>query len=311
MVRNNKDLKGNKYGRLLVVGLNRKEQKYNKNGAKDGNCYFWDCMCDCGKSVVVVSESLVYGNTKSCGCLRRELAVGTSVDKTGDRHGRLVITGLNHVRITPSGIRVKIWDCECDCGNTTTVRASDLSSGRTKSCGCLQKKLTAERSTIHGWSSIYDPEKRRAYNIWLGMKKRCYKKDDNGYHLYGGRGIKICDKWLESFDNFYEDMGPSPSSEHSIDRINNDGDYCPENCRWATKIEQSNNRSDNVICSILGEDFTLAEAARTFDVPYHRVTRYFYKNKEDFENLVLSESPIYNQAALTVAKIISIRSKSL
>lgn len=124
-----------------------------------------------------------------------------------------------------------LWLCKCVCGNYKVVTGSHLRSGHTKSCGC-----TKRMQTIHGGS--YTPE----YTAWLGMKSRCYNSNHNRYIHYGGRGITVCDRWKDSFENFLADMGKRPSENLSIDRIDNDGNYEPSNCRWATGKVQILNR---------------------------------------------------------------------
>ena len=146
----------------------------------------------------------------------------------GDRFGRLTIT-----RVLNKSKHKRVYsECVCDCGNIVQVLLSSLKNGNTKSCGCLRKELTSLRMSTHKKS--FSPE----YNSYHHMIKRCYKKNTNVYSGYGGRGIKVCDRWLESFENFYKDMGEKPSKKHSLDRINNDGNYEPDNCRWATQSTQ-------------------------------------------------------------------------
>ena len=128
------------------------------------------------------------------------------------------------------------WRCLCVCGVERVVRGDSLKSGATGSCGCLRDERTSAANTTHGKSQA--PE----YLIHKNMKSRCYNEKDKRYPDYGGRGITVCDRWLSSFGSFYTDMGDRPAAALSIDRIDNDGDYEPGNCRWATSSEQNINK---------------------------------------------------------------------
>ncbi len=137
------------------------------------------------------------------------------------------------LRVVGDGVAEKsktVWLCHCDCGNATVVRGSDLISGNTKSCGCLHR----QNHTTHGQHHT------AGYQTWADMKRRCFNPEYPEWGYYGGRGITVCVRWLK-FENFLADMGPKPDGL-SIDRIDNDGDYEPSNCKWSTPKEQANNR---------------------------------------------------------------------
>lgn len=175
--------------------------------------------------------------------------MGNKADHTGKHFGYLEVT-----QCLPSVNQKVRWLCRCKCGNETSVIAAKLVNGTTKSCGCLQR----ERATRHGLS------RSREYQVWCDMKDRCVNSKNQYWHAYGGRGITICARWLRrgGFTNFYADMGPRPSQKHSIDRIENDGNYTPKNCRWATAGEQANNLRKNRLFTFRGETRSLSEWSR-------------------------------------------------
>lgn len=212
------DLTGRRFGKLTVVSY-------------AGSSY-WDCKCECGRETTVLGARLLDGQTKSCGCLRH---VPYSLnDLTGMRFGKLV------VRDYMGGSK---WLCDCDCGRETVVATHALSSGGTKSCGCLAHEKTVARNTTHGESGT------RLYRVYRGMINRCYNANTDAYASYGGRGIKICDEWLSDFLAFKKWAYASgydpdaPRGKCTINRIDNDGDYCPDNCEWTdSKSQRANQR---------------------------------------------------------------------
>lgn len=153
---------------------------------------------------------------------------------------------------------LRSWQCQCKCSKISIVSGSYLKSGRTRSCGCG----VDEARYSHRMS------KTKEHRIWMAIKERCYYEKYKQYKDYGGRGIKVCDRWLESFENFYEDMGSRPSDNHSIDRKDNDGNYCKENCEWKTKKEQANNTSSNIIITYNNKTQTLMQWSEELSLSY-------------------------------------------
>jgi hypothetical protein len=175
----------------------------------------------------------------------------------GTRFGRLVILGQGPVLLTCNGTARRYW-CECDCGKTKLIISSSLRAGRTKSCGCLHHEQAAARQFKHGHTA--GGEWTAEYRTWKGMVARCAKPNANGFLRYGGRGIKVCKRWM-SFPNFVKDMGLKPTSQHSIERRNNNGDYRPSNCYWAVKSEQDRNKSSNRLLTFNGKTKALVDWA--------------------------------------------------
>ena len=171
------------------------------------------------------------------------------------------------------------YKCVCDCGKKVIVKAGCLTGGRATSCGCFQRE---NASKIH--KKNYDV-KSKEYKTWCGIKRRCTNKNEKSYLKYGGRGISICDEWINSFENFLKDMGECPKNCDSIDRIDNSKGYFKENCRWSNSIEQANNRSTNIFVTYNGYTDTLANMCRKYNKPYKLVWRRL-KSGLDIKNLI-------------------------
>ena len=178
----------------------------------------------------------------------------------GRRIGRLVVLGPVERRYYENGRSIVIWLCRCDCGSEVSVQATHLMKGTTASCGCL--KRDTKPNLKHGHSSVRYG-RATEYTAWLHMKDRCANTKRKDYHRYGGRGVTVCDRWLNSYENFLADMGRRPPDKHSLDRYpDNDGNYEPSNCRWGTSEQQGNNRCDNIRIEAFGRSQTLAQWAR-------------------------------------------------
>lgn len=176
------------------------------------------------------------------------------IDMVGKRFGRLVVLE----RSENNGNKV-MWRCKCDCGKIVDVFGTYLRTGDTKSCGCYASDARKNRATKHNMC------KSRLYRIWHSMKIRCYNPKNKRYHCYGGKGVSVCEEWKNDFSEFmkwaYENGYDenAPKWECTIDRIDSNGNYCPENCRWATIKEQNNNRTNNTIIFYNGCKKTISQ----------------------------------------------------
>ena len=181
----------------------------------------------------------------------------------GKRFGRLV------AQKTAKGSK---WLCLCDCGNEVVVSTQHLTSGHTLSCGCYKADRAKEANTTHGQGSARSGV-TRTYRSWQSMKARCCNEDHDAYPYYGGIGITICERWLHSFENFYEDMGDRPP-RHTIDRIDSTGNYEPGNCRWASDAVQKNNRSGVYEVTVDGVTMNASQAAVHYSVNRRTIARW-------------------------------------
>ena len=207
--------------------------------------------------------------------------MGKFKDLTGLSFGRLTVISRVDDYVTPSTKRRRAqWLCRCECGTEKVVLGEALTRGLTLSCGCLQKERASEARTTHGLTSS------RLYSVWSSINGRCYDPDLPTYHRYGGRGITVCDEWRESFQAFHDWAFANgydenaPRGQCTIDRIDNDLGYTPDNCRWVTQEVQMNNVSYNHYETYNGETKTVAQWAKDYNIPYalllDRLNRYGY-----------------------------------
>lgn len=187
-----------------------------------------------------------------------EKMVPKILDIAGKRFGRLV--AVEFVELSGSN---RLWKCVCDCGKDHIVAATYLNRGLTKSCGCL--RIDAAINTIKTHKTTHGMTGTKTYYVWKAIQQRCNNSKRDSYSRYGGRGIKVCERWSESFENFLEDMGICPSGM-SIEREDFDGNYEPSNCRWATSKEQANNRSTNRNITHDGRTQTMAQWAEEIGI---------------------------------------------
>ena len=206
-------------------------------------------------------------------------------DLTGQRFGRLVVESFAGTNKS----RESLWLCNCDCGKQITTRGSSLKNGETKSCGCFQrelsKRIAKEKFTTHGKNET------RLYGIWQKMINRTENPDQHHFEYYKGRGIKVCEEWRNSFQAFYDWAVSNGYRDNlTIDRIDVNGDYCPENCKWSTAKEQARNKRSNVKLTYHGETRILVEwAERTgikFSTLWARIFVYGWSVEEAFETPV-------------------------
>ena len=176
--------------------------------------------------------------------------MSAKVDITGRRFGRWTVIRDSGQR---SNSRV-LWECRCDCGTVKLMSSNHLLKGRSLSCGCLRNELSLKKHTSHGLS------KQKIYRIWAGMIARCYCQKQSNYQNYGGRGISVCDEWHSNFCSFYEwSMKNGYKEDLTIERIDVNGDYCPDNCKWIPRSEQCNNTRQSHFITIDGKTLTIKQ----------------------------------------------------
>lgn len=192
--------------------------------------------------------------------LRPNAPRARAVDITGQTFGRLTVVAFDRFYYTPNGTKRAVWLCRCECGKEISVNGCSLKSGNTKGCGCVPS------GRRHGFNS------HPLRHIWNGIMRRCHNPLDKDYENYGGRGIFVCQRWHD-FINFAEDMSPRPSLEYSVGRLDNDGPYDPENCRWETVVQQGRNKRSSRFVTVGNDSATVSEWAERTGIKYSTLLR--------------------------------------
>lgn len=194
------------------------------------------------------------------------------IDLIGKKFNRFTI-----IKRDKNRNQLKYFICKCDCGTIKSIRLSNLKNGHTKSCGCLKSEINSKngklRMTTHGETHT------RLYNVWTSLRRKCYNKKNDHYKWYGARGIIVCDEWLEKYDNFRDwALKNGYSDKLTIDRIDNNGNYTPANCRWATMKEQSNNRRSNVNITYKGQTKNITQWSEYTGISIYALRRKIKQN---------------------------------
>jgi hypothetical protein len=220
--------------------------------------------CICGVEKEKSVKTLARGKSKSCGCQKGKWITKNSQKPfvPGEKYNRLTL--LEEVESTVAPNCGKVYRrvlAKCDCGKVKVYNLNHVRGGFTKSCGCYCVEQTIKKCRTHGMKNT------PTYSSWLAMKARCTNEKHDAYHNYGGRNISVCERWFK-FEHFLEDMGVRPGLEYSIDRIDVNGNYCKENCKWSTDKEQNWNRRNNLFFQYQGEKLNLYEIAEKLNTTY-------------------------------------------
>lgn len=260
------DYIGQKFGLLTVIGQSPKTNKYSNK---------FDFQCDCGNVISECPGRVLYGHKKSCGeCRKRNTSYELEqkiTNSIGMKFGKLTIIGVSH----KNGSGKNYAKCKCECGNIIDILPNSLFSNKSKSCGCSKSNnsmLANNKSTSSG--NYKDGRtKHLLYGTWHQMINRCENPKSKHYDRYGGRGIKVCDEWHDfwSFVKWSDSVGGRPNG-YTLDRIDNDGNYCPENCRWADWKTQTSNKSSNRYITYNGKTQTIQQWSIDFGLNEQTLT---------------------------------------
>lgn len=282
MVKVKKDLTNERFGNLVVI--KQSEDHIRPDGRKDAA---WLCKCDCGNTVVVRGDSLKANHRQSCGKLNCKYSKHGVTVAVGDVFGHLTVIDVSpNWTYRKNGKKDRAVLCECDCENKTRklIKVDDLRNNRVTSCGCLLER--------HHMSDT------KIYQQWAGMCGRCERKAHSSYKNYGARGIKVCKEWRESFEAFYTWAIKNGFKDGlTIERIDNNGNYCPENCTLISKSEQPKNRRNCIYLTYNGQTKGLKEWAKITGIKYGTLLRRYHQNenpvyvmKEFIENDIINRA---------------------
>lgn len=272
----NRDLVGRKFGRL------------SPTHKLEIRPITWQCVCDCGQLVNAMKDHLIAGLKKSCGCLRSEVSGSNgskrALDLLNQKHGRLTV-------IERAGkVRTEVqWSVMCDCGTLDVATSNQLVHGKKTQCRECSRLSKIARTTKHGHTT-WKGTKPLTYAVWAAMRDRCNNKNNKGYQNYGARGIKVCPEW-DDYSVFLSDMGDPGPGELSIDRVNNDGNYCKENCKWTDRVTQANNRRNNSTYEYEGKVYTLKQLSDLTGVPYRSLQYRLKKGSTVYEAVPENRNP--------------------
>lgn len=279
------DIVGARLGKLIVLNVDH----------KTGRHYYYNCECDCGNTTVKERSALLNNINLQCTeCYKEGLKMKAANELIGQKFGRLTVLSINKIekKIEPNGKahNVFYYNCKCDCGNTCVINKYYLSCSGTQSCGCLAIEAAIKSHLTHGMSGT------PFYSKWGNMICRCYNVNDSSYEDYGARGIIVCPEW-HTFENFRDDMYDSylkhveefGETDTTLERIDVNGNYCPENCTWATLAEQNQNMRTNFRVMYNGREYI---ASKLYDITSpnmsyvtfnHRLHKYIDENGNEVE----------------------------
>lgn len=280
------DLTGQRFGRLTVL---EKGKPHITSGGK--YIATWVCKCDCGNITTVQGQKLRKGHTTSCGCLIKENKGARFEDLTGKKFNRLTV--IKFIPQNERKARQYSWLCRCDCGNLVKANASKLKMGLQKSCGCLKEEMKYDIGEVN---KNYKHPNKRLYGVYKAMLNRCYDTNGREYHNYGGRGITVCEEWLGEFgyDVFAKwalSTGYDINAKHgdcTLDRVDVNKGYSPDNCAWITNKQQQNNRRNNHLLTYNGETHNMKEWSEILDISYSKIVYHVHKGRSIQQMLDMS-----------------------